>query len=135
MSASAAYLERLNWSSDSRNCKADAPAVLYLEDGTEFVLPTTWDVCDVCEGAGHHVDPSIDCGGLSVEEFHDDPDFAEEYFGGSLDVTCARCRGRTTVRVVDMDALTEEQRKLYEQQLDDDAAQRAMERAEYIAGA
>lgn len=130
-----AALERLNHVNDARNCKADAVPVLFLEDGTEFVLPTVWGVCDVCDGVGSHVDPAIDAGGLSADDFRDDLDFEEDYRAGTYDVPCAKCRGRTTVRVVALDRLTDDQRKLYEQQLRGDAEYEAECRAEYLAGA
>lgn len=131
----AAALERLNHVNDSRNCEPDAPPVLFLEDGTEFALPTTWGVCGVCNGEGSHVNPSIDAGGLSAEDFADDPDFEEDYRSGTYDVPCAKCQGRTTVRVVALDRLTDEQRRLYERQLREDAQHEAERRAEYLAGA
>lgn len=130
-----AYIERLNFLNDSRNCQRDSTPILYLEDGTEMQLPTTWSVCDVCNGNGSHVNPSIDCGGLSTEDFAEDPDFAEDYFDGAYDQTCNKCAGRTTVRTVDLDALSDEHRKMYAEQLEDDAEMRSMQRAEFLAGA
>lgn len=117
-----ARLEDMNYARDARNCERDEAPVLFLEDGTEKTLPTTWVVCHVCNGAGTHVNPSIDCGGISAEEMHDDPDFAEDYFAGTYDIACNRCGGRTTERAVDWDRLSEADAKAYRQQLADDAA-------------
>ena len=39
------------------------------------------------------VNPSIDAGGLSYDDFCDDPDFEEAYFSGRFDVTCSACNG------------------------------------------
>ena len=105
---------------------------LYVD---EIELPTTWVVCDVCDGKGTHVNPSIDCGGISPEAFAADPDFAEDYFGGTYDQTCNRCKGRTTVRAVDWDALTAEQRTAYEAQLQSEHEDRACYLAEMRMGA
>lgn len=127
----------LNYLTDARNQPA-ASRVLYLEreDGStdEIELPTTWAVCSVCNGEGKHVNPSIDCGGLTADDFHDDPDFESDYFGGVYDVTCNRCNGRTTERVVDWNALTDEQREAYENQLEGEASDRAEHLAEIRAG-
>lgn len=107
---------------------ARAPVVL-LDDGTEMLLPTKWAVCPVCDGKGSHVNPSIDCDGITGEEFADDPQFAEEYLDGLYDEVCNRCRGRTTVPVLDrgdcdpllLDLYDEQQREMAEC----DAIQRA----------
>ena len=79
-----------------------------LEDFEEeygVKLPTTWEVCHTCGGEGKHVNPDIDSHGLTAEDFYDDPDFAESYRSGVYDVRCYECKGRTTVRVVDEEAL------------------------------
>jgi hypothetical protein len=134
-----AHLDQINWENDARNCDADETPVLYFTDAegndAEKKLPTTWVVCDVCRGAGSHVNPSIDCGGLTCEDFDEDPDFAEAYMSGAYDQTCNRCRGRTTVRAVDWDALSPEDAKAYEEQLDEDARYRGIEAAERRMGA
>ena len=54
-------------------------------------------VCDVCEGRGSYVNPSIDAHGISGHEFDEDPDFAESYFQGVYDVTCSLCGGKNVV--------------------------------------
>ena len=46
--------------------------------------------------------PSIDAGGISQEVFNEDPDFAESYFRGDYDVTCAECKGNKVVSVVQL---------------------------------
>lgn len=60
----------------------------------------TWAICPLCSGHGKHVNPSIDASGISAEDFAEDPDFAEEYFSGGYDVTCAQCQGRGSVVVL-----------------------------------
>lgn len=128
-------IDDVNFARDPRNRERDRVPVLYLDDGTEVELPTTWTVCDVCHGNGKHVNPAIDCNGLSADDFADDPDFADAYMAGAYDVTCNRCGGRTTVRAVDWSRLSPEHRAAYEQQLRAEADDRAAQLAEIRAGA
>jgi len=110
-------LENYNIASDARSRGPAEKPVLYLEDGDEKELPMKFEVCPVCEGKGSHVNPSIDAGGLSAEKFHDDPDFAEQYWHGTYDQTCNRCEGKRVVPAVDWDALSEDESKAYKKQL------------------
>lgn len=73
------------------------------DDGDEIVLeiPARYEVCPRCEGHGKHVNPNVDGHGLSREDFAEDPDFAEAYFGGMYDVTCHECRGTRVILVPD----------------------------------
>ena len=128
-------IEELSYARDPRNCEAAKAPVLYLEDGGKEELPMHWAVCDVCHGKGTHVNPSIDCNGISPEAFDEDPDFAENYRSGMYDQPCNCCNGRTTIQAIDWDALTSEQRTLYEQQLKDEADDRACYLAEMRVGA
>lgn len=64
-------------------------------------LQTKFGVCPTCGGRGRHTNPSIDCCGITADEFHEDPDFAEEYFRGDYDVTCSECNGLRVVPEVD----------------------------------
>lgn len=70
------------------------------EDGT-VTVPFLYEVCSTCDGKGKHVNPSIDCDGLTSDDFDRDPDFAEEYFGGAYDVQCYGCRGTRVEAVID----------------------------------
>lgn len=73
------------------------------DDGSEvtYDLPTKWEVCHICNGEGKHVNPAIDAGGLSAEDFAEDPDLAENYFSGAYDVPCNGCGGMRVQKVVD----------------------------------
>lgn len=116
--------------------RRDQPApshILYTEDG-DVELPTRWAVCSVCDGEGKHVNPNIDRHGLTHEDFTD-IDFASDYMNGVYDVTCYRCHGRTTERVVDWDAMPKEMADAYEEQLKQEAYDRACEEAERRMGA
>lgn len=105
--------ENVNFLRDSRNRDRSIPT-LEDDDGNEIVLPVTWGVCPGCDGEGKHVNANIDCNGLTDEDFCDDPDFAEDYHSGRYDVQCTTCHGRTTIKTIDWDALTDLQRKLLE---------------------
>ena len=73
----------------------------YYADCDEFdgkhEIPAVYEVCPTCDGKGSHVNPSIDSHGISAEEMYDDPEFAEDYFGGAYDVSCNECEGRRVV--------------------------------------
>lgn len=125
-------IENLNFVADSRNRPGERLTVEI--DGIEHALPAKWQLCSVCEGKGTHVHPAIDAGGLSAEDFDNDPDFAESYFGGDYDVTCQRCQGRTTERVVDWDRVPKPLREAWEKQEEADAAYERERRAEIAMG-
>lgn len=127
-------LENYNYARDPRTQGPAKKPTLYMDDGTEVELPTKWAVCPVCDGKGTHVNPSIDAGGLSYERCHDDPEFLQDYFDGMYDQQCNRCQGRTTVPEVDWDQLTAEQKRLYNEQLEADAAYEAERLAEIRMG-
>lgn len=116
------------------------------EDGNEteyceehdFSLPATLVVCDLCHGKGKYVNPSIDAGGLSRDDFYEDPGFAEGYFGGAYDVCCGQCHGNNVIPIVNEERLNEKQRKLYAIYLHnqyEDAMYEAECRAERMMGA
>ena len=89
------------------------------------------EVCPACHGTGSHVNPSIDSHGISSETFLDDPDFAEDYFGGVYDVGCYVCGGQNVVPVVDEQRCSPELLEAYneqEQGLADMHAEMAAER-------
>lgn len=56
-----------------------------------------YEVCPLCAGKGSHVDPNIDCDGITGETFREDPDFYEDYRAGAYDVQCNQCRGKRVV--------------------------------------
>lgn len=91
-----------------------------------------YDVCPLCQGQGTHTDPSIDCCGLTSEDFDEDPDFRENYASGVYDVTCNRCGGKRVVPVV---KLPEDVQKVVDSWHADLADMRRMERAERRMGA
>ena len=86
------------------------------EDTEEEVwFPIKFEVCDMCRGKGSHVNPSVDGNGISPEEFSEDPDFADAYFGGLYDVQCYECGGEKVVAVIDEESV----KRHYPEKLDD----------------
>ncbi len=116
---------------DRRDCKL-APDKISVEDadGIERMLPTRWETCDVCDGKGTHVNPNIDRQGLTAEDFHDDPDFFDNYRRGDYDISCNRCGGRRVIAVVDEDHTEAHLLKLYRAQCDAEAEDAAYAAAE-----
>lgn len=133
------FIERMNYANDAR-VMGEVPkttVTIYnpdLDIDEEIELPTKWEICDVCNGNCKHVNPSIDAGGISMSEMHDDPDFYDDYMSGSYDVTCTPCGGSGKVKVPDYDFLTEAQQEALQAQQEADAEMAAERRAEYIMG-
>lgn len=84
-----------------------------------------WMICPACGGEGTCVNPAIDDNGLTAEDFDDDPDFAENYFGGMYDQPCAACDGTGKIT-------TDQFKQL--QEAADDRRLAAMENGENPAG-
>jgi hypothetical protein len=93
-------------------------------------VPIKFDVCPTCDGKGSHVNPSIDCNGLTQEDFAEDPDFAEEYIAGRYDVPCYGCNGQRVVAVIDEDRCAPETLKLVRDKQQADAEYAAERRSE-----
>jgi hypothetical protein len=103
------------------------------DDGSEveMEIPLKFEVCDTCQGTGEHVNPSIDCDGLTCEDFDDDPDFAESYCSGAYNVTCYGCGGKRVQMDVDLARCSPEQKKVMEEMIEQqarDMQERAWER-------
>lgn len=67
--------------------------------GDPVEIPAQYEVCDLCQGKGKHVNPSIDSHGISPDEFAEDPDFFEDYMRGAYDIPCNKCKGQRVVPV------------------------------------
>ena len=74
----------------------------------ECVIPFKTVNCYQCDGKGTMVNPSIDAGGLSYDDFYDDPDFEEAYFSGRYDIQCSACRGSGKQTEMGWDAFARE---------------------------
>jgi hypothetical protein len=94
---------RNEWYESLNNNNMIATVVIEDDNGDEVTVhaPFKYEICDVCDGKGKHVNPNIDRHGLTSEDFSDDPDFAENYFNGNYDVTCNCCAGSRVTPVYD----------------------------------
>lgn len=107
---------------------------LYIEDESgegdvEVDIPTCFEVCPRCEGRGTHTNPAIDGHGISAEEMHEDPDFAEDYMRGVYDVQCYECDGLRVVEMPDEDRMTDAMRAAWEGKLECEAEERRHRKA------
>lgn len=136
MNAVNRFIEQLNYDNDARvrAAREKASFVVYDDDDVEHELPTTWGVCPTCRGEGKHTNPSIDCNGLTRDDFDDDPDFADSYMSGHYDVTCYGCEGLRVVQVIDESRMSDDLRAMWEADRRADADCRAMEAAERRMG-
>ena len=91
------------------------------ETEKELELPAKFEICDLCEGRGSVVNPSIDAGGISEDEFDADPEFRESYSSGAYNISCTKCGGRGRNPVVNYEKLSEEQKKEFDQYQHDKA--------------
>ncbi len=130
-------IEDLNYWSDTRvtGYGQNGVPVLYDEFGDEKELPWKNVVCPVCEGRGSHVNPAIDAGGLTAEDFAEDPDFLDDYFRGVYDVACYRCGGCNVIPDIDEARCTADELAAWRRQERELDASRACELAEMRAGA
>lgn len=101
----------------------------------ETELPTMFAVCGRCDGHGSHVNEAIDGNGISVDEFAEDPEFAENYFNGMYDVQCTECNGLRVVPVVDESRCSADLLAAYHEKLEGDYAYAAECAAERRMGA
>ena len=129
------YVDDLNYVNDPRNCERAPDRITVFNGDTEHELPTVFEVCPVCEGKGTHVNPAIDCNGLTAEDFHDDPDFRDNYMSGLYDQTCNCCGGLRVVKVVDRDRCDPALLALYDEEAEADAEYERISRAERAMGA
>lgn len=79
-------------------------------DGLEAVVvyaPVINMLCPTCDGDGTVVDPNIDAGGISFDEYgYDyDPDFEDDYFDGRYDITCPECKGHKVIQTLDFESI------------------------------
>ena len=116
------------------NHRANTTEITYFDsEGEEVTLdvPFRWEICDRCNGAGTHDNPAFS-DGISGEEWANEWDVEEReaYMSGAYDVRCDECEGSGKVRVPVLSAMTAEERKAYEEHLDNEryyARERAAE--------
>jgi len=114
-----------------------AQVLLFDDDGNdeEHDIPVRFKVCGTCNGKGMHVNPSVDCNGLTADDFDEDPDFREEYCAGRYDVTCYECEGRRVNPVIDEERVDPDILKAIHSQWQSQAESRAERDAERRMGA
>lgn len=100
----------------------------------ELELPSCMEVCGRCRGRGVHDHPAFS-NGISMEEFHDDPDFFDDYRAGVYDVPCEECGGANVVAVVDEQSCDPALLEAYLRHLEEEAAYRREVEAERRMGA
>lgn len=71
------------------------------DDCVGIRVPASLVVCDVCDGAGFVVSPSVDSNGITEEEFAEDEGFREAYMAGAYDVVCPKCGGLHVYPAID----------------------------------
>lgn len=142
-----AAIDRMNYESDRRVRASGKHDDLHLDEDSMTALveiggekkgPVNfeYETCPTCRGTGTHVDPSVDAGGLSREDFARDPEFAERYAKGSYDQPCNECDGKRVVPRLRPDG--EEQEAIverYHQMEQAESSTREMQRAERMMGA
>jgi hypothetical protein len=101
------------------------------EEGNEVMtpLPVCPEVCQMCQGRGTHVHPSmyILTGSEYEEMSHDERD---TFHSGGYDVECVECHGNKIVYDIDFDMLTPLMRDKITDWQDREASYRAMEESE-----
>lgn len=115
----------------------DNTHILYLEDGTEVTLPTSWAICSHCRGNGTS---SLYLGAITQSDREpggnwEDPDEFADYMEGKYDRACDTCSGSGKVRVVDIKRLSPEHLRLWEEQCNEEMEYQAMCAAERRMGA
>lgn len=71
-------------------------------DEIRIEVPGRFEVCSQCNGEGTELYGSLKGAVFSAQDFAEDPDFAEDYFGGHCDVPCAHCHGDRVEAVPDV---------------------------------
>lgn len=102
------------------------------EHGEDLNAYGRWIVCPDCRGRGAMTLKRI---AIPAEEFHDDPDFFDDYRNGVYDEPCDQCGGRTTVWAADLSALDPQIREDVWRYLDEMASLARMEAQERAMGA
>jgi len=126
--------ERGSWYKSFDERRMCATVEVYDEEGDsrEVEVPATYCVCETCNGCGTHVNPSVDAGGISGEEWGEwDEEDREAYMDGRYDVQCYECKGKRVVPTLDeanCDPTVLKQLQDYERSRAESAAISRMER-------
>lgn len=107
----------------------------FENDEKEYTVKIHFAVCPTCDGKGSHVNPSIDCNGISAEDFYNDRDFAEDYMQGMYDVPCYGCKGQRVVPEIDTKQTKKDVLELYYELIEDREQYLAIQESERRMGA
>jgi excinuclease UvrABC ATPase subunit len=77
-------------------------------------FPTVRINCPNCKGSGFTLDPRLQGHVYTFEDIQDDPEFFEDMRHGTYDVPCSECEGSGRTDGVDVDALTPNQRIVFD---------------------
>jgi len=114
-------------------------ATISLWDGPDdedlIEVPIKFVVCHTCDGKGKHVNPSIDCNGLTQEDFEREPGFLESYMAGHYDVACYGCGGKRVVPVINEEKIDPAILKRWNAQQEESRLDEAERRSERRMGA
>lgn len=111
-------------------------ATISLWDDEDLIeVPFQFEVCHTCDGKGKHVNPSIDCDGLTQRDFDEDPGFRESYMAGHYDVSCYGCGGRRVIPVMDENKIDPAILKRWNAQQEESRIDEAERRSERSMGA
>lgn len=72
-------------------------------DNKKVQCISRFECCYQCEGNGKMVNPAIDAGGLTMDDFYEDPDFYDSYHSGMYDITCSVCNGSGQIQIMEYD--------------------------------
>lgn len=107
-------------------------------DGEPWSPPLKWGICENCDGEGRHIHNAFREEAFTVYDAEREGlDFEEEvgYMqSGAYDVTCDVCHGTGKVKVPDWRRMTEEQRRLVNEWIQDELDFEATCRAERMMG-
>lgn len=82
------------------------------DESVSVELPATWEICQECDGEGAS---SAYLGAITEEDRQDwSEESWESYLAGGYDRPCECCKGSGKTLVVDVEALSAEQKPLYE---------------------
>ncbi len=115
-----------------------ATVIIYDADNDieeEVTVPWKYEVCPTCKGKGKHVNPAIDCCGLTEDDFGADPDLYEAYQSSLYDVSCYGCEGKRVVPVLDRDKTDPQIVKLLDKREAEECAYEMMCASERAMGA
>lgn len=113
----------------------DAMSAFITIGEEDILVPCKYEVCPTCNGTGKHVNPSIDCEGLTAEDFARDPDFAQDYASGHYDMTCYGCGGKRVVPVMDREKIDPKLLEQIDHHLEEQESYRRIHLSEITRGA